>query len=307
MFDRLRTVLLRVLRVPPEPEPPFGAPQSVRVFRAGRNYYRLRLLAWAVGQVGALAGIVFSLWFFHQVGTATEEHQSRQALATNAASAAMTTTNGVSVASARKVASRRGENWKRPTREWLARLAANWPKWIIPLLALFEVVGLGFYLVQVVLTYAAVRLDFELRWYVVTDRSLRIRSGVWSVQEMTMSFANLQQVMVSQGPLQRLLGIADLRVESAGGGGGIAEMREQHQDSMHTGVFHGVDNANELRDLILARLRSFRETGLGDPDEMSPMPPPTPNASPTAVLVAARELLAETQALRAAWHLRRRA
>lgn len=299
MFDRLRARLLRALRVPPDPEPPFGAPGSVRVFRAGRNYYKLRLLGWGVGQLGALVGIVFSLWFLHQVGTATEKFQSRQSRATNAVPASEAVTNGVPVVETRKPASRRGENWKRPTREWLARLVAGWPKWIFPLLALLEFAGLGLYFVQVILSYAAVRLDFELRWYVVTDRSLRIRSGVWSVQEVTMSFANLQQVMVSQGPVQRLLGIADLRVESAGGGGAAHDPHQGHQDSMHMGVFHGVDNANEVRDLILARLRSFRETGLGDPDEGQPAPP-RGDAPQPGVLAAARQLLAETRALRAA-------
>ena len=65
------------------------------------------------------------------------------------------------------------------------------------------------------------RLDYEQRWYVVTDRSLRLRTGVWSVREMTMSFANLQQITVTQGPLQRLLGLADVRFQSAGGGGEV--------------------------------------------------------------------------------------
>ena len=299
MFDRWRPLLLRVLKVPPEPEPPFGAPGSLRVFRAGRNYYKLRLLVWVVGQLGALAGIVVSLWFLNRVETATLKQQSRPALTTNAAPVSVAATNSVPLAETRKSADRHGENWKRPIRERLARMVADWPKWIFPLLAVLEFAGLGFYFVQVVLTYAAVRLDFELRWYVVTDRSLRIRSGVWSVQELTMSFANLQQVMVSQGPVQRLLGIADLRVESAGGGGASNDPHSAHKDSMHAGVFHGVGNATEVRDLILARLRSFRETGLGDPDELQPAPPPR-NAPQLEVLAAARQLLAETRALRAA-------
>lgn len=113
-----------------------------------------------------------------------------------------------------------------------------------------------------------------------------------------MSFANVQQVVVTQGPLQRLLGIADLRVQSAGGGGDA----EQHKggDSLHTGVFHGVANATEIRDLILERLRQFRAAGLGDPEERSVAAPAAPAASPAAsiALAAARELLAEARALR---------
>jgi hypothetical protein len=71
---------------------------------------------------------------------------------------------------------------------------------------------------------------------------------------------------------------------------------------LHTGVFHGVDNAPEIRDLILERLRLFRETGLGDPDEAPHLPvaasvQATTSAAP-AVLAAARELLEEARALR---------
>ena len=306
MFDRLRTLLLRVLKVPPEPEPPFGAPGSLRVFRAGRNYYRLRLLGWGVGQVGPLVGIIFSLWFLSQVKTAAEKAHGHQTATTNAAPASVAATNGVAHTQPSPNASRRGEQWKGPTRERLARLIAGWPGWVFPLLAFLEFAGLAVYFIQLFLTYAAVRLDYELRWYVVTDRSLRLRSGVWTVQEMTMSYANLQQVMVSQGPIQGLLGIADLRVESAGGGGGGSAHERHHGqgDSLHTGVFHGIEHATEVRDLILARLRSFRETGLGDPDEL-PAPPPTAEAAgPNEVLMAAHNLLAETRALRTALRLR---
>jgi uncharacterized membrane protein YdbT with pleckstrin-like domain len=139
-----------------------------------------------------------------------------------------------------------------------------------------------------------------LRWYLVTDRSLRIRAGITTVQESTMSFANIQQVVVTRGPIQGLLGIADVRVQSAGGGGSTHE--KGAGDSLHTGVFHGVENAAEIRDLILERLRRFRESGLGDPDE-PPMPPASAGAagSPGAALIAARELREAARGLRRAW------
>ncbi len=126
------------------------------------------------------------------------------------------------------------------------------------------------------MTFVALRLEYELHWYIVTDRSLRIRTGLLRLQESTMSFANLQQVEVQQGPLQRLLGIADLRVQSAGGSD--SRSREQGHDSLHTGVFHSVDNASEIRDLILDRLRKFRETGLGDSDDQPRHHPALPGA-----------------------------
>lgn len=119
-----------------------------------------------------------------------------------------------------------------------------------------------------------------------------------------MSFANLQQVVVSQGPLQRILGISDVRVESAGGGRGSSS-EEGSSPSMHAGVFEGVENATEIRNLILERLRHFRETGLGDPDETPQKPEPPGNRAEmvvpsSEVVLAARDLIAESRKLRAA-------
>ena len=113
-----------------------------------------------------------------------------------------------------------------------------------------------------------------------------------------MSFANLQQVVVSQGPLQRLLSIADVRVQSAGGGGGSSNEHSKKDDSLHSGVFHGVDNAHEIRDLILRRLSQFREAGLGDPDDHH-HPAEEPLQS-TDLQIAAVELLDEARKLRGA-------
>ena len=54
---------------------------------------------------------------------------------------------------------------------------------------------------------ALVKLDFEKRWYVVTDRSLRVREGIAFVREATVTFAKIQNISMSQGPVQRALGM----------------------------------------------------------------------------------------------------
>jgi hypothetical protein len=133
-------------------------------------------------------------------------------------------------------------------------------------------------------------LDYKRRWYLVTDRSLRIREGVWTLHERTMSFANVQNLEIRQGPIARLLDLASLEVRSAGGGGQArAGGDAKHSglgDDLHVAHFRGVDNAEEIRDLILARLRGIRGAGLGDPDDARDH--------------AALAVLAEARALRAA-------
>jgi len=125
------------------------------------------------------------------------------------------------------------------------------------------------YLVQLFISYVMLRLDYEMRWYKVTDRSLRIREGVMFVREMTMTFANIQNISVSQGPLQRLFGIADLRVETAGGGGAPAPQGDGQNAlfSMHIGFFRGVDNVDKIKTLMIERLKKYRDAGLGDTDD----------------------------------------
>jgi membrane protein YdbS with pleckstrin-like domain len=298
MLDPLRRLVLRVARVPAEPQPPFGAPESIRVFRAGKNHYRVSLLGWFLAQVGAVVGIFFSVNFLHHLREDLRDSQGHEEVPALVAPAEEASEEAV----VQRV--RRHD----PTRHAARHVGRHLPSWLIPLLIIGEAVAIAAYVIQLPLTLAAVRLDYEMRWYMVTDRSLRIRTGIFKVQESTMSFANLQQVEVNQGPLQRLLGLADVRVQSAGGGGSESHGKGQ-TESLHTGVFQGVEHASEIRDLIQERLRRFRASGLGDPDDHPDhlhdavaAAVPAGASSPTGddALLAARELLEEARALRTA-------
>jgi membrane protein YdbS with pleckstrin-like domain len=142
------------------------------------------------------------------------------------------------------------------------RTVATW-------IAVIETIGIVTYILQAPFSLAKARLEYEMRWYIVTDRSLRIREGILGVREMTLTFANVQNIAVHQGPLQRLLGISDVVVRTAGGGSSEPSSHGGHSSkaSMHEGRLRAVDNAEAVRDLILERLRRFRDSGLGDPDD----------------------------------------
>jgi len=169
---------------------------------------------------------------------------------------------------------------------------------------LLEAVGVGLFLVQLPLSFLMVRLDYRYRWYMITDTSLRIREGLLSVRERTMTFANIQNLSLKQGPIQRLFGISDLQVRTAGGGSeSVGESKKDLAEAMnmHIGYFRGVDNAEEIRDLILGRMRGLKDSGLGDPDEAQHQDAVVESAAGGGHLAAAaRELLAEARALRAA-------
>jgi uncharacterized membrane protein YdbT with pleckstrin-like domain len=107
-----------------------------------------------------------------------------------------------------------------------------------------------------------------------------------------MTFANIQKVEVSQGPIQKILGIATVVVSSAGGGSASGPHGQTGSPGQHSARFEGVDNAREIRDTILDRLRRYRDAGLGDtPVTLAAQEKETDTmAAAQAVLAAAREL-----------------
>ena len=116
-----------------------------------------------------------------------------------------------------------------------------------------------------VIAYVGLHLRYDTTWYVFTDRSLRIRRGIWVIHETTITFENVQNVAVAQGPVQRYFGIADVIVQTAGGG---ASKQASHggetSSNAHVGLLQGLDNADAVRNLILERVRRSRTAGLGD-------------------------------------------
>ena len=118
--------------------------------------------------------------------------------------------------------------------------------------------------------YVITRLDYEMRYYIITDRSLRIREGVVVIREITLTFENVQNMRIQQGPIQRLFGIHDLVVETAGGGAAVEGGDPKHPGTMNQGVFRGIGRPAELRDEILTYLRKVKTSGLGDFDDEEP-------------------------------------
>jgi hypothetical protein len=162
-----------------------------------------------------------------------------------------------------------------------------------------EVFGVALWLVQLPLTFAIIRLDYELRWYVVTDRAARLREGVLTLTEMTFTLVNVQDIRIRQGPLQRLLGLADVELRTAGGSEAPAHPGHGSApaQNLHLARFRGVDNAEAIRDLVLERMKRARDAGLGDPDDAAGH---AETGGPSALERAARELMAESAALRLA-------
>jgi uncharacterized membrane protein YdbT with pleckstrin-like domain len=185
--------------------------------------------------------------------------------------------------------------------DFMAR--SNAPRSLVWMMQVGEALAWTALVIQIIFGWMLIRLDYEMRWYMLSDRAIRIREGVTTVREKTVVLANIQNIAVRQGPLQRLLGIADVEVKTAGGGGQATKMDQKHSEGepMHVAYFRGVDNAEEIRDLLREGVRRQRDAGLGDPDEIEHEDvaevPSVPGDDP--LRHAASELLTEARMLRA--------
>jgi membrane protein YdbS with pleckstrin-like domain len=132
-----------------------------------------------------------------------------------------------------------------------------------------------------VIAYVGIHLRYDTTWYVLTDRSLRIRRGIWVIHETTISFENVQNVEVRQGPVQRFFGIADVIVQTAGGGATRSHGKGDASGTLgaHVGVLEGIDEADAIRNQILAAVERTRQAGLGDEHPHAFEPAPTGSGS----------------------------
>jgi membrane protein YdbS with pleckstrin-like domain len=254
-----RERLLRFLRVPSAPHPPAGD-ENVRIFRASPRYFLYRVVQWCARNLAAAIGLLLALGF--------------------ASNAAIVLPDRIPL---------HGRLF-----EWLG-ISYLTEGTILMLLGLIEAGAIIAFIAQAVGSLILLRLDFEQRWYLVSDRSLRTREGLVRLHEKTMTFANIQNLSIRQGPIQRLLGIADLQIRTAGGGGNTGDDIEGKSQDLHVAYCRGIGNAAEVREVIRERLQRHRDAGLGDPDDAAHA------AHDPPLLTAARSLTEEARRLRLAF------
>jgi membrane protein YdbS with pleckstrin-like domain len=122
-----------------------------------------------------------------------------------------------------------------------------------------------------IVAYIALHLRWDTTWYVITDRSVRIRRGIWVIHESTITFENIQNVEIRQGPVQRHFGIANIHIQTAGGSGASSSSSSSGTSAGHDhGMLEGVDHPEQLRELFMARAGLSGSAGLGDEHPVGP-------------------------------------
>lgn len=139
-------------------------------------------------------------------------------------------------------------------------VAATWPVAGVVLLVPYLVIAI----VPDILAYIAIHLRYDTTWYVLSSRAMRIRRGIWSIHETTITYENIQNVDIAQGPIERCYGISTLVVHTAGGGVSASSEHGHSTSGAHIGKLEGIANPKELRDQIMARAAASRNAGLGD-------------------------------------------
>ncbi len=135
--------------------------------------------------------------------------------------------------------------------------------WILALPFLVVTIGTD------VLAYLAIHLRYDTMWYVMTDRSLRCRRGIWTILEHTITFENVQNVEVHRGPIQYFFGISTIVVETAG----ASEGEQENKFAVgNKAIMEGIADPDTIRQQIMDRVRQSKSTGLG---EVTPTPPST--------------------------------
>lgn len=260
----LRDRVLHLLRLTEKPAPPPESGADLETFRASPRFLKYKIALWLPGQIFTLIGLLFSLFIFSRMEGFFDNEQLAEV-----------------------------------QQRLLERGVIPWDLDYFSIFSFFETLALITFVFQFVISAFTLKLAWELRWYMVGDEFLRIRHGLWRVNEQTMTVARIQNMEVRRGPVQRLFGIADLEVRTAGGGSAIKNAEEaaaSGKDDLHVARFRGLENADALRDRLREQLARHRGAGLGDMDDhVHGVGHPDDEAELAA---AAQEFRDETRALR---------
>lgn len=125
--------------------------------------------------------------------------------------------------------------------------------------------------------------------YRVDDEGISMRWGALSQREIVLNYARIQDIHLTSNVLERWLGLAKIRIQTASGSA-EAEM-----------VLEGLDRPEAMRDFLYSRMRGGRQGADGRPAPSGSTPSdsvPRPAAHDQALVAALKEVTAEIRALR---------
>lgn len=133
----------------------------------------------------------------------------------------------------------------------------------------------------------------------VTDEVVAVREGVLTRELVAVPLARVQSVRVTQGPLQRLLGLATVHVDTAGGLHAVA----RHRDALDAYALADTlaTRSRTARQTFLARARSAAATAAAATVPVEPFPSGWPALSAPTTAYSAPPTFPPSSALSAPW------
>jgi len=119
--------------------------------------------------------------------------------------------------------------------------------------------------------------------YQIEDDCVKAKAGVLWRKHVTVPFSKMTNLDVTQGPLQRAFDIGTIHVQTAGAGGQQGAQAELR--------LTGIRNREEIKDIILERVRGYAAGVEQRKEKISPETEPEILRQMLAELQAVRELL----------------
>ena len=187
-----------------------------------------------------------------------------------------------------------GPSWRRAHPAFIATaVVRNIRGLLIPLVLIFLGRGfeggpgawitLGITALIMLIAGAFGALEWWFFRYALTAENLVVHSGIVPKQERTVPYQRIQTVDLEEAPLDRLFGVAKMRIETAATGGGQSEVLIQAVAR---------DEAQELRERLLRARQEARSRGREEaPEAAMPAVAPIPAEGELIRALTMRELL----------------
>jgi membrane protein YdbS with pleckstrin-like domain len=108
---------------------------------------------------------------------------------------------------------------------------------------------LAVFIVIMILVIFWIPRAYRVLKYSLEDDSVKMQEGVVWKKNITVPYLKITNVDITQGPIQRALGIGVIHVQTAGAGGQQGQKAELK--------INGVKNLDELRDKILENIKVY--------------------------------------------------
>ncbi len=98
---------------------------------------------------------------------------------------------------------------------------------------------------------------YQVLEYSIEEDSIKMKEGVFWKKNVTIPYLKITNVDITQGPVQRALGIGVIHVQTAGAGGQQGQKAELK--------INGIKNLDELRDMILEKIKNYHSSKYKEP------------------------------------------